>query len=185
MGYEIAGGLGVKMADPSREVYVMVGDGSYLMMAQEIVTSIQEGLKLTIVLVDNQGYASIGALSRSMGTEGFGARYLVRSSPESLGDEAAAGDQPLPVDLPLNAEVLRARDLEEFRDALLAARAMERTVVVHVPVDRYEGVPSYEGWWDVPVSEVSETDAVREARAAYERSGADRRWYVAPSEDGR
>src|SRR5947208_9449559 len=136
MGYEIAGGLGVKMADPSREVYVMVGDGSYLMMAQEIVTSIQEGLKLTIVLVDNQGYASIGALSRSMGTEGFGTRYLMRSSRDSLGDEAAASDQPLPVELALNAEglgaqVLRARDLEEFRDALVAARAVERTVVVH------------------------------------------------------
>ena len=60
MGYEIAGGLGVKMADPGREVYVMVGDGSYLMMAQEIVTSIQERMKLTVVLVDNQGFASIG-----------------------------------------------------------------------------------------------------------------------------
>jgi 3D-(3,5/4)-trihydroxycyclohexane-1,2-dione acylhydrolase (decyclizing) len=170
---------------------VMVGDGSYLMMAQEIVTSIQEGLKLTIVLVDNQGYASIGALSRSLGTEGFGTRYLMRSSRESLGDEPAAGrEQPLPVDLALNAEglgahVLRAHDLEEFRDALVAARAMESTVVIHVPVDRYEGVPSYESWWDVPVSEVSETTSVGEARAAYERSGADRRWYVAPSEDPR
>jgi 3D-(3,5/4)-trihydroxycyclohexane-1,2-dione acylhydrolase (decyclizing) len=190
MGYEIAGGLGVKMADPSREVYVMVGDGSYLMMAQEIVTSIQEGFKLTIVLVDNEGYGSIGALSRSLGTEGFGTRYLVRSSRDSLGDGAAASDRPLPVDLLLNAEglgaeVLRARDLDEFRDALVAARAMDRTVVVYVPADRYEGVPSYESWWDVPVSEVSETESVREARAAYERSGAARRWYLAPSEDSR
>jgi 3D-(3,5/4)-trihydroxycyclohexane-1,2-dione acylhydrolase (decyclizing) len=189
MGYEIAGGLGVKMADPTREVYVMVGDGSYLMMAQEIVTSIQEGLKLTVVLVDNQGYSSIGALSRSLGTDGFGTRYLLRCSSESLGDGAAAspGD-PLPVDLPLNAEglgaeVLRARSLEEFRDALVAARDSARTVVIHIPVDRYEGVPSYESWWDVPVSEVSETQSVREARAAYERSGAARRWYLAPSDE--
>jgi 3D-(3,5/4)-trihydroxycyclohexane-1,2-dione acylhydrolase (decyclizing) len=158
------------------------------MMAQEIVTSIQEGLKLTIVLVDNYGYASIGALSRSTGTEGFGTRYLLRSSRDSLGDEAAAGDQPLPVDLALNAEglgaqVLRARDLEEFRDALVTARSTERTVVIHVPADRYEGVPSYDSWWDVPVSEVSESQPVRQAREAYERAGADRRWYVAPSED--
>ena len=76
MGYEIAGGLGVKMAAPEREVYVMVGDGSYLMMAQEIVTSIQEGLKLIIVLIDNGGFKSIGALSRSLGQEGFGTRYV-------------------------------------------------------------------------------------------------------------
>ena len=78
MGYEIAGGLGVKMAAPDRDVYVMVGDGSYLMMAQEIVTSIQEGCKLIIVLVDSGGFASIGALSRSVGSGGFGTAYRFR-----------------------------------------------------------------------------------------------------------
>src|SRR5205809_7538492 len=87
MGYEIAGGLGVRLADPSREVYVMVGDGSYLMMAQEIVTSIQEHAKLTIVLVDNEGFASIGGLSRSKGNAGFGTRYRYRTG-GSLGDDA-------------------------------------------------------------------------------------------------
>src|SRR5262249_32403294 len=71
MGYEIAGGLGIKMADPEREVYVMVGDGSYLMMAQEIVTSIQEGYKLNIVVLDNHGFSSIGGLSRACGSGGF------------------------------------------------------------------------------------------------------------------
>ncbi len=183
MGYEIAGGLGVKMADPSREVYVMVGDGSYLMMSQEIVTSIQERMKLTVVLVDNQGFASIGGLSRSKGTAGFGTRYRYRSD-GSLGDDAEhKGGEPLPVDLATNAEglgahVIRARNVEELRDALVAARAVDRTVVIHIPVDRYEGVPNYESWWEVPVAEVSNSPGVAGARAEHERGAAKRRWHV-------
>jgi 3D-(3,5/4)-trihydroxycyclohexane-1,2-dione acylhydrolase (decyclizing) len=183
MGYEIAGGLGVKLADPTREVYVLVGDGSYLMMSQEIVTSIQERAKLTIVLVDNEGFASIGGLSRSKGTEGFGTRYRYRAG-GSLGDDAAHGNgERLPVDLAKNAEglgayVFRARNIEELRDALLAARKVDRTVVIHVPVDRYEGVPSYESWWEVPVAEVSESAEVRKARGEHERGAARRRWHV-------
>jgi 3D-(3,5/4)-trihydroxycyclohexane-1,2-dione acylhydrolase (decyclizing) len=183
MGYEIAGGLGVKLADPKREVYVMVGDGSYLMMAQEIVTSIQERLKLTVVLVDNEGFASIGGLSRSKGTAGFGTRYRYRSH-GSLGDDVSHNDgEPLPVDLALNAEglgahVIRARNVEELRDALVAAKRIDRTVVIHVPVDRYEGVPSYESWWDVPVAEVAESADVNKARAEDERGKTRRRWYV-------
>jgi 3D-(3,5/4)-trihydroxycyclohexane-1,2-dione acylhydrolase (decyclizing) len=183
MGYEIAGGLGVKLADPSREVYVMVGDGSYLMMAQEIVTSIQERAKLTVVLVDNEGFASIGGLSRSKGTAGFGTRYRYRSD-GSLGDDDAHADgEPLPVDLALNAEglgahVFRARNIEELRDALVAAKKVDRTVVIHVPVDRYEGVPAYDSWWEVPVAEVSESSEVRKARKDHERGMARRRWHV-------
>jgi 3D-(3,5/4)-trihydroxycyclohexane-1,2-dione acylhydrolase (decyclizing) len=183
MGYEIAGGLGVKLAAPDRDVYVMVGDGSYLMMAQEIVTSIQERLKLTVVLVDNQGFASIGALSRSKGSAGFGTRYRYRTD-GSLGDDSGnrEGD-PLPVDLALNAEglgahVIRARNVEELRDALVAARAIDRTVVIHVPVDRYEGVPGYESWWDVPVAEVSESGNLDAAREEHERGSRLRRWHV-------
>src|SRR6185295_19442807 len=80
MGYEIAGGLGVKMADPSREVFVMVGDGSYLMMSSDIVTSIQEGYKLTILVLDNHGFSSIGGLSHSVGSGGFGTDYRFRNS---------------------------------------------------------------------------------------------------------
>jgi 3D-(3,5/4)-trihydroxycyclohexane-1,2-dione acylhydrolase (decyclizing) len=180
MGYEIAGGLGVKLADPRRGVFVMVGDGSYLMMAQEIVTSLQEDLKLTVVLVDNQGYASIGALSRSLGTGGFGTRLLRR---EDGRFDDRDGGEPLPLDLATNAEglgahVIRAGNLEEFRDALLAARKADRTVVVHVRVDRYQGVPDYESWWDVPVAEVSETPSVQEVRRAYERAAGERRWYL-------
>jgi 3D-(3,5/4)-trihydroxycyclohexane-1,2-dione acylhydrolase (decyclizing) len=183
MGYEIAGGLGVKMADPEREVYVMVGDGSYLMMAQEIATSVQERRKLIVVLVDNAGYKSIGALSRSKGTAGFGTRDLMRED-DSAGDDAThAGAPPVPVDLALNAEglgahVIRALTIEQLRDALVGARAVERTVVVHVPVDRYESVPDYESWWDVPVAEVSEMEAVREARVAYEGDRRNERWWL-------
>ncbi len=182
MGYEIAGGLGVKMADPSREVYAMVGDGSYLMMSQEIVTSIQERMKLTVVLVDNEGFSSIGSLSRSLGTAGFGTRYRYRSD-GSLGDDSNAGGEALPVDLAANAQglgahVLRARNVEELRDALVAAKRIDRTVVIHVPVDRYVGVPGYESWWDVPVAEVSETPAVQEARRREEEAARKQRWYL-------
>jgi 3D-(3,5/4)-trihydroxycyclohexane-1,2-dione acylhydrolase (decyclizing) len=166
MGYEIAGGLGVKMADPTREVFVMVGDGSYLMMAQEIVTSVQEGYKLTIVLLDSQGYASIGGLSRSVGSEGFGTQY-----------------PPLPVDLAENARSLgaivhRATTASALREALHTARTAERTTVIYVPIDPEAGVPSYGSWWDVPVAEVSEQASVRQARAQWERGKARQRWFL-------
>ncbi|TMF38242.1 MAG: 3D-(3,5/4)-trihydroxycyclohexane-1,2-dione acylhydrolase (decyclizing) [Chloroflexi bacterium] len=183
MGYEIAGGLGVKLADPSREIYVMVGDGSYLMMSQEIATSIQERAKLTIVLVDNEGFASIGGLSRSKGTEGFGTRYRYRSD-GSLGDDSAhSNGERLPVDLALNAQglgahVFRARNIEDLRDALVAAKKIDRTVVIHVMVDRYDGVPSYDSWWEVPVAEVAESADVKNAREEHERGLARRRWHV-------
>jgi len=183
MGYEIAGGLGVKLADPGREVYVMVGDGSYLMMAQEIVTSIQEGLKLTVVLVDNEGFASIGALSRSKGSAGFGTRYRQRTD-GSLGDDSGQHDGlSLPVDLALNAQglgahVIRAANVDELRDALVAARTIDRTVVVYVRTDRYESVPGYESWWQVPVAEVSGSGDVEAARLEHERGLARRRWQL-------
>ena len=177
MGYEIAGGLGVKMAAPEREVYVMVGDGSYLMLSSEIVTSIQEGLKLTIVLVDNHGFNSIGSLSRSLGTDGFGTQYRYRQN-GSLGvDSDDPTTQLLPVDLAANAEslgakVIRCRTIDELRSGLEAAKVEDATVVLAIEVDRYEGVPGYESWWDVPVAEVSEVEAVKAARAEYERARA-------------
>jgi 3D-(3,5/4)-trihydroxycyclohexane-1,2-dione acylhydrolase (decyclizing) len=173
MGYEIAGGLGVKLASPEREVYVLVGDGSYLMMAQEIVTSISERAKLTIVLVDNRGFSSIGSLSRSVGSDGFGTLYRYRVD-GSLGTDSDDSRAELPVDLAANAaslgaHVFRAGSIDELREALAAAKEVEQTVVIHIQVDRYEGVPGYESWWDVPVAEVSEVAAVRCARADYER----------------
>jgi 3D-(3,5/4)-trihydroxycyclohexane-1,2-dione acylhydrolase (decyclizing) len=174
MGYEIAGGLGVKMAAPEREVYVLVGDGSYLMLSSEIVTSVQEGLKLTIVLVDNRGYNSIGSLSRSLGTDGFGTLFRYRRNGALPVDSDGSTDY-LPVDLAANAEslgahVIRAGSVDELRHALDEAKRQERTTVIAIEVDRYEGVPGYESWWDVPVAEVSAVDSVREARERYEQA---------------
>src|SRR6266508_3673064 len=167
MGYEIAGGLGVKMAAPDREVYVMVGDGSYLMMNSEIVTAIQERIKLTIVLLDNHGFSSIGGLSAAVGAQGFGTQYRYRDGAGQL-----EGDY-LPVDLAANAAslgayVIRAGDIGEVKAALAQARGSDRTTVIAVEVDREQRVPGYESWWDVPVAEVSDVASARQARAEYE-----------------
>ncbi len=183
MGYEIPGGLGVKMADPGREVYVLVGDGNYLMMNGEIVTSIQEGYKLTIVLMDNDGFKSIGALSRSVGSGGFGTRYVYPRDGVLSGDDANGSLRTLPVDLAANARslgahVIEAADLSEFTAALEAARGVQRTTVIYVRNDRLQGVPDYEGWWDVPVAEVSEIPAVQSARAQWETMRAQERDFL-------
>jgi 3D-(3,5/4)-trihydroxycyclohexane-1,2-dione acylhydrolase (decyclizing) len=183
MGYEIAGGLGIKMAAPEREVYVMVGDGSYLMMSSEIITSIQEGCKLTIVLVDNAGFSSIGALSRSVGSQGFGTHYRYRKGGSIGLDSEKDPGEILPVDLATNAQsfgarVFRARTIGDLNVALAEAKGEDRTVVIHVPVDRYEGVPSYESFWDVPVSEVSEMDSVIAARKEYAANKKAERRYL-------
>jgi 3D-(3,5/4)-trihydroxycyclohexane-1,2-dione acylhydrolase (decyclizing) len=183
MGYEIPGGLGVKMADPGREVYVLVGDGNYLMMNGEIVTSIQEGYKLTIVLMDNDGFKSIGALSRSVGSGGFGTRYVYPRDGVLSGDDANGSVRTLPVDLAANARslgahVIETHDLAQFTAALDTARGIDRTTVLYVRNDRLQGVPDYEGWWDVPVAEVSEIPAVQSARAAWEPMRAQERDFL-------
>lgn len=168
MGYEIPAGIGVKLAAPERDVFVMVGDGSYLMMPSEIVTAIQEHTKLVIVLVDNIGFASIGALSRSLGLDGFGTQYRYRQN-GSLGfDSDKEPLTPLPVDLAANAEslgarVLRTKSIDEFRAALTQAKHGSETTVVYIRVDRYEGVSAGGAWWDVATAEVSDVPAVREA----------------------
>jgi len=196
MGYEIAGGLGVKMAEPEREVYVMVGDGSWLMLSNEVLTSIQEGYKLTIVLLDNDGYKSIGSLSRSLGQQGFGTRYLFPEAgalpTDPVTDAVARTYRPevaqhharLPLDLPANARSLGANVIEvatheELVQALQDARALPSTVVIYCRVDRYHGVPGY-AWWDVPVAEVSEMDSVRAAREEYEELRTRERYYLRP-----
>jgi len=168
MGYEIAGGLGVKMANPDGEVYVLVGDGSYLMMAQEIVTSLQEGYKLNIVLLDNHGFSSIGGLSRSCGNEGMGTNYRYRRDGKYDGDL-------LPVDFVSNAASLgswatRARTRDELSSALVEGRKHPRTSVVVVETAYEERVPGYESWWDVAIAEVSEREPVRAAREKYEEA---------------
>ena len=164
MGYEIAGGLGVKMADPSREVYVLVGDRSYLMMAQEIVTSLQENIKLNIVLLDNHGFSSIGGLSRACGSGGFGTEYRYR-------DDGLTG-ATISVDFVANAASLgayaaRAQTYERLAEALITAKKQPRTSVVVVETDYNDRVPGYESWWDVPIAEVSELGSVQQARQAY------------------
>jgi 3D-(3,5/4)-trihydroxycyclohexane-1,2-dione acylhydrolase (decyclizing) len=188
MGYEIAGGLGVKMADPAREVYVVVGDGSYLMLAQEIVTAVQEQIKLTIILINNHGYGSIGALSRSLGSGGFGTRYLFRDQqsgvlPDDQLHPSDAMERTLPVDLAVNAASLgavvrHANTIDDFKKALTDAKKQDQTTVIVIETDRYAGVPGYESWWDVPVAEVSEIESVQEARAAYEANRQRERCYL-------
>ena len=167
MGYEIAAGLGVKLAQPSRGVFVMVGDGSYLMLAQEIATAVQEGLTFTILVLDNQGFSSIGGLSASVGCGGFGTRYRKRTSSGDL-------DGPLmEVDFVANAASLGARAVRAetrstIRRALDATRGEDGVHVIVIPVDRDQRVCSYDSWWDVPVAAVSPIDAVQRARAEYE-----------------
>jgi 3D-(3,5/4)-trihydroxycyclohexane-1,2-dione acylhydrolase (decyclizing) len=178
MGYEIAGGLGAKLADPEREVFVLVGDGSYLMMAQEIVTAVAERIKLTIVLVDNRGFGSIGSLSESLGSQRFGTSYRYRNPRTGLLD----GDI-LPVDLAANAaslgaNVLRAPTITDLLKALEQAKASERTTVIYVETDPLAPVPSSESWWDVPVSEVSALESTQQARSAYEAAKQRQRLYL-------
>ncbi|EFH83364.1 3D-(3,5/4)-trihydroxycyclohexane-1,2-dione acylhydrolase (decyclizing) [Ktedonobacter racemifer] len=183
MGYEIAGGLGIKMAAPERDVYVMVGDGSYLMMNSEIVTSIQENYKLIIVLLDNHGFKSIGSLSRSLGQEGFGTRYAYPENGVLPGDAQDTEVRTLPVDLATNARSLGAHVIEckshaDFVAALEAAKAVERTTVIYVQNDRYQEVPGYESWWDVPVAEVSTKPQVEVARAQWEEKRQQERYFL-------
>ena len=178
MGYEIAGGLGCKMASPDREIYVLVGDGSYLMMAQEIVTSIQEGYKLTIILINNNGYASINGLSNSVGVQGYGTKYRYR------GNESGQLDgQNLPVDLAKNAEslganVIPAESLDDFRLALEKAKLSDITTVVSINIEFEPRVPGYESWWDVPVAEVSEVKTAQAAYREYEDQKVKERYFL-------
>jgi 3D-(3,5/4)-trihydroxycyclohexane-1,2-dione acylhydrolase (decyclizing) len=178
MGYEIAAGLGIKMAAPDRDVYVLVGDGSYLMMAQEIVTAVQEGVKLTILILDNHGFSSIGGLSQAVGCEGFATEYRYRDVRSGQLD----GDL-LPVDLAQNAaslgaEVVRACTRDAIGTALESARASDRTTAIVIPVDREQRVGGYESWWDVPVAQVSTGASVQKARREYERARTAERHYL-------
>ena len=190
MGYEIPGGMGVKLAAPEREVFVMIGDGSYLMLPGELATAVAEGIRIVVVLVDNHGYASIGALSRSLGSAGFGTHYRRREERQLLdapnGGGPAQPAEPLPIDLAANAEslgaaVFRAHGVEELHAALDEARRAPGPAVVHVEVDRYAGVPTYESWWDVPVAEISDDPRVRAARTEYEEARRAQRQHVRPS----
>lgn len=189
MGYEIPGGMGVQLAAPEREVFVLVGDASYLMSPGELVTAVAERIPIRLVIVDNDGYASIGALSRSVGSHGFGTihRRPAADGPLLDGDGSPAqAAEPLPVDLAANVASLglpvwRPETIDELRAALTEARAVDGPSAVYVKTDRYSGVPDYEGWWDVPVAEVSADADVNAARAAYELARQDQRIYLKES----
>ncbi|HEY5837349.1 3D-(3,5/4)-trihydroxycyclohexane-1,2-dione acylhydrolase (decyclizing) [Streptomyces sp.] len=176
MGYEIPAAIGVKLAAPDREVFALVGDGTYLMLPSEIVTAVQENIPINVVIVQNHGYASIGGLSEQVGAEGFATAYRYRAP-----DGSFTGP-PLPVDLAANAaslglEVFTARTARELRAALSAARQSPRPTAVHVETDPSRPGLAPEAWWDVPVAEVSSRAAARDARPAYEaaRPAAGRR----------
>lgn len=172
MGYEIAGGLGIKMAVPERDVFVVVGDGSYLMLSSELATAVQERVKLNVILLDNHGFKSIGSLSRSLGQDGFGTRFVYPKDGLLVGDSMKDAET-LHIDYAenahsLGAHVIRAKTYEDFVAAVKAAPQIENTVVIVIENDRLVGVPGYESWWDVTVAEVSEMPSVQAARKNWE-----------------
>ncbi len=178
MGYEIAAGLGAKMADPSREIYVICGDGGYLMNNHEIVTAIQEGIRFTILLLNNNGYASIGGLSESIGSERFGTRYQYRD--EQSGQLSGAF---LPVDLAKNAEslgaiVIRATDKQSLDEALAQSKQNNRTTVIYIETNLYRTVKGYHAWWEVPVAEVSTSPSVQKAFETYRENKKEQRIFL-------
>jgi 3D-(3,5/4)-trihydroxycyclohexane-1,2-dione acylhydrolase (decyclizing) len=180
MGYEVAGGIGAKMACPDRDVFVMVGDGSYLMMSSELVTAVQEQVKIIVVLVDNQGFASIGALSESLGSQRFGTRYRFRSPETGRLDGGL-----LPVDLATNAQslgldVIRAGTAEEFAAAVKTAKAAAASTVICVETDPFQSAPDSASWWDVPVSETATLESTRKARSTYVKHKASQRQFLSP-----
>jgi 3D-(3,5/4)-trihydroxycyclohexane-1,2-dione acylhydrolase (decyclizing) len=177
MGYEIAAGIGAKMACPDREIYVMVGDGNYLMMNNEIVTAIQEGIKFTIILLNNNGFASIGGLSQSIGSQRFGTKYRYREESTGL----LTGDI-LPVDFAQNARslgayVIETNSIESLKSALAEAKLRTETTVITIETSLTKGVPGY-AWWEVAIAEVSEIDTVQKARADYEEHKKKQRYYL-------
>ncbi|MEV5241963.1 3D-(3,5/4)-trihydroxycyclohexane-1,2-dione acylhydrolase (decyclizing) [Streptomyces cinnamoneus] len=180
MGYEIPAAIGVRIADPDSPVWALVGDGTYLMMPTELVTAVQEGIAIKVVLVQNHGYASIGGLSQAVGGERFGTAYRFRAP-----DGTYTGD-PLPVDLAANAAslgmtVLRARTTAELREALAEARASDRPTCVYVETetaDTVPGAPPAQAWWDVPVAETATRPAAVTAREEYDRNAVARRRYL-------
>jgi len=187
MGYEIAGGIGAKrgleaMGD-DRDVIVMVGDGSYLMLNTELVTAVAEGIKIIVILIQNHGYASIGHLSETVGSQRFGTKYRAY-------DRAAEnfqGEDVLPVDLAANArsygldviEVAPGADaIKDLQAAIATAKASETSTFIHIHSDPLIYAPDGEGWWDVPVAEVAEIESTRTARREYEAERAAQRPYL-------
>ncbi|MFE0252595.1 3D-(3,5/4)-trihydroxycyclohexane-1,2-dione acylhydrolase (decyclizing) [Streptomyces sp. NPDC059010] len=180
MGYEIPAAIGVKLAAPERNVWALVGDGTYLMMPTEIVTAVQEGVAIKVLLVQNHGYASIGGLSEETGAERYGTAYRHRA------DDGTFTGAPLPVDLAANAaslgmRVLRAKTVSDLREALAEARAADTPTCVYVETqtaDTVSGAPPAQAWWDVPVAETATRPSAVKARELYERHVSTRRRHL-------
>ena len=173
MGYEIAGGIGVARADETRDAIVMVGDGSYLMLNTEIVSAVAEGIKVIIVLIQNHGYASIGHLSETVGSQRYGTKYRFRDNAGNNHEKGAI----LPIDLALNAEgygidVIRIEETEnainDLKAAMVAAKASNRATLIHINSDPLIYAPGGDGWWEVPIAEVSNIQSTQDARKNYE-----------------
>lgn len=178
MGYEIAAGLGVKMAKPDSNVIVMVGDGSYQMLSSELITAVQEGLKITVILINNRGYGSIGSLSEAVGSEGFGTNYQYRNHESGKLD----GDY-LPMDFVKNAEsygveVISPKTYKEIEQAMFTSRNSTKTHVIVIDVDKTQRVPSYHSWWDVPIAETSTMKEVNQSRKEYEETSKKQKNYL-------
>ena len=177
MGYEIPGAIGNALADRSRHVFGLIGDGTYLMLSQEILTAVQEHLKITFVIVDNHGYGSIAALSETLGSQTFGTRFHER------GEGSRHDGARLDVDFAANAasygaRVWSAATPADFTRALEEAKEYDGTSVVYVRVDAQARFGGSGAWWDVPVAEVSTLDSTREARVVYEQKRAAQRLYL-------
>lgn len=177
MGYEVAAGIGAKMACPDREIFVMVGDGNYLMMNNELVTSIQEGIKFIIILLNNNGYGSIGALSESVGSQRFGTKYRYRDEKTGL-----LTGETLPVDFAgnarsLGANVIEAHDISSLKSAIEEAKKQTVTTVITIETDLYKGIPGY-AWWEVAVSEVAEIETVKKAFEVYTENKKKQRYFL-------
>lgn len=178
MGYEIPAAIGVKLAEPEREVFAWVGDGTYLMNPTEIVTAVLEGIKINIIVVNNHGFGSIGALSNSIGSEGFGTRFLQREDGSEVSQKT-----PFSIDFAQNAQslgavVFKASNLVEFNKALKKVKKLKTTNVIVVEADRNARVPGYESWWDVAIAEVSSMESVQNAQKEYELKKKQERYYL-------
>ncbi|MFD9307510.1 3D-(3,5/4)-trihydroxycyclohexane-1,2-dione acylhydrolase (decyclizing) [Streptomyces sp. NPDC060048] len=180
MGYEIPAAIGTALAAPGRPVWALVGDGTYLMNPTEIVTAVQEGIPIRVVILDNRGYASIGGLSDAVGGEGFATAYRFRAA------DGSYGGPPLPLDLAANAAslgmaVMRAHTIGDLRKALAEARVADRPTCVYAQTrtpDTVSGPPPAQAWWDVPVAETATRVSAVEAREEYDRQAAHRRRHL-------
>jgi 3D-(3,5/4)-trihydroxycyclohexane-1,2-dione acylhydrolase (decyclizing) len=187
MGYEIAGGIGVKRGleakGDDRDVIVMVGDGSYLMLNTELVTAVAEGIKIIVVLIQNHGYASIGHLSETVGSQRFGTKYRAYDRQA----DNFQGEDILPVDLAMNArsyglDVIEVAPtssaIDDLKAAIATAKASTKSTFIHINSDPHIYAPDGEGWWDVPVAQTSEITSTQEARKQYEQEQIPQRQYL-------